>query len=127
MNKAFGGLVILLGALCLALIWNNSTSKLAAEAQKAEERPEGLKQLNRPAVRDACAQHPLWSMEICRTMDSNGVTVGMTYEQLLLSKGKPQHVNTTLSGNHEREQWVYANKEYVYLDNGIVAATQDSM
>lgn len=53
--------------------------------------------------------------------------IGMTEEEVLKSSwGKPNKVNRTTTANTVYEQWVYGSNRYVYLDNGIVTAIQDS-
>ena len=40
--------------------------------------------------------------------------------------GEPQRKNKTTTGNTVREQWVYGNGNYVYIENGVVTGWQDS-
>ena len=52
------------------------------------------------------------------------VWIGMTHEQLRESWGAPEDVNTTITAAGKREQWVYGNGQYAYLENGRVTAIQ---
>lgn len=48
---------------------------------------------------------------------SQGVSVGMTKEEVLMSSwGRPQHVNSTTTSRGTREQWVYGGGNYLYFD-----------
>lgn len=55
-----------------------------------------------------------------------GVTVGMTKEEVLMSNwGKPRRVNATTTRHGRREQWVY-NGGYLYFDEtGRLTAIQN--
>lgn len=53
--------------------------------------------------------------------------IGMTAEEVLQSSwGKPDEVNRTVTATVTHEQWVYSDNKYIYLDNGVVTAIQDS-
>ena len=55
------------------------------------------------------------------------VRIGMTKEQVYAScLGEPQAINTTTTLGGTREQLIYRNGVYVYLDAGIVTAIQES-
>lgn len=66
----------------------------------------------------------LWPMNIQNDILRGYIRTGFTREQVLLSWGKPDHVNTTrtLVGIHE--QWVFGEapfpRSYVYFENGVV-------
>ncbi len=66
----------------------------------------------------------LWPMRIQDDILRGYIRQGFTREQVVLSWGRPDHVNTTqtLVGIHE--QWVYGEspfpKSYVYFENGFV-------
>ncbi|ERN54331.1 hypothetical protein [Alkalihalophilus marmarensis] len=52
--------------------------------------------------------------------------IGMTKEEVKNTDwGKPQKINRTTTAYGVREQWVYPNYKYVYLEDGIVTAIQD--
>lgn len=66
----------------------------------------------------------LWPIRIQEDVLHGYIRQGFTREQVVLSWGRPDHVNTTrtLVGIHE--QWVYGEppfpKSYVYFENGLV-------
>lgn len=56
-----------------------------------------------------------------------GINIGMTREDVLKSNwGRPERVNTTVTTRGTREQWVYGGSQYLYFDNGILTAVQQS-
>lgn len=66
----------------------------------------------------------LWPIRIQNDVLAGNIRVGFSPEQVILSWGKPDHVNRTrtLVGIHE--QWVYGEnpfpRAYVYFENGMV-------
>lgn len=53
--------------------------------------------------------------------------IGMSDEEVLDSTwGSPKKKNKTTTAYGTWEQWVYDNSRYIYLDNGIVTAIQES-
>jgi len=66
----------------------------------------------------------LWPIRIQEDVLRGFIRQEFTREQVVLSWGRPDHVNTTrtLVGIHE--QWVYGEppfpKSYVYFENGLV-------
>lgn len=66
-----------------------------------------------------------WPSEMKRLVVARQVRIGMTAEMVRLSWGSPTRVNSTVLPSGRREQWVYSD-DYVYLDNGVVAAIQTS-
>jgi hypothetical protein len=55
-----------------------------------------------------------------------GVRIGMTKEQVLATQwGKPKSVNTTVTANSRREQWVYGGNSYLYFVNDILTTIQN--
>ncbi len=57
-------------------------------------------------------------------IEQGRVLPGMTKEQVLLAKGKPEAVNVIEGGWGTIEQWVYGgyNPEFIYITNGRVTA-----
>lgn len=54
-------------------------------------------------------------------------SIGMTAAEVKKSSwGYPEKINTTETEYGTREQWVYSDNRYVYLEDGIVTAIQDS-
>jgi hypothetical protein len=57
---------------------------------------------------------------------SRGVSIGMTTEEVLQSSwGKPKDINKTITDYGTREQWVYANYNYLYFEDGILVTIQN--
>lgn len=54
-------------------------------------------------------------------------SIGMTAAEVKKSSwGYPEKINTTETEYGTREQWVYSDNRYIYLEDGIVTAIQDS-
>ncbi|MFH1758356.1 MAG: hypothetical protein ABH969_09950 [Pseudomonadota bacterium] len=66
----------------------------------------------------------LWPIKIQNDILRGFIRVGFTPEQVILTWGRPEHVNTTRTLMGVHEQWVYGKKPfpkaYVYLENGFV-------
>lgn len=82
------------------------------------------------AVRDAIfAKHPEWPMAHKSAVSRGEVALGMTSDQVRLSRGRPSDVNRSVGSWGVHEQWVYRKtnlkNEYVYLENGVVTSWQD--
>jgi hypothetical protein len=104
-----------------------SLASHAQIAQAAEQtRPRDLEMLKRLSVKTACAKHTEWDMATCQTMDAREVSLGMTADQIRLSWGKPEKINTTTTARREHEQWVYGQGQYLYVDNGVLKSMQGS-
>ena len=87
--------------------------KIANAAREAEE-----KQL---FLRDA----PKREAERKKIAKTQGVSIGMTQEQVLESKwGRPQSKNRITSAGGTMEQWVYGGN-YLYFENGILRTVQN--
>jgi hypothetical protein len=57
---------------------------------------------------------------------NNGVSIGMTAEQIRKSSwGKPRSINETITAAGKHEQWVYGGG-YLYLENGVLTSIQTS-
>lgn len=55
---------------------------------------------------------------------SQGVSIGMTYEEVLASSwGRPTRVNKTTRATSETQQWVY-DGGYLYFENGLLRTIQ---
>lgn len=53
------------------------------------------------------------------------IYVGDSDVKVLEVLGEPERKNRTTTGNTTREQWVYGNGQYIYIENGSVTAFQD--
>jgi hypothetical protein len=66
----------------------------------------------------------LWPIRVQEDVLRGYIRQGFTREQVVLSWGKPDHVNTTRTLVGVHEQWVYGEppfpKSYVYFENGLV-------
>ena len=66
----------------------------------------------------------LWPIRIQEDVLKGYIRQGFTREQVVLSWGRPDHVNTTQTLVGVHEQWVYGEppfpKSYVYFENGLV-------
>ncbi len=66
----------------------------------------------------------LWPLRIQNEILRGNIQPGFTLEQVLISWGKPNHVNTTRTLVGVHEQWVYGESpfpnSYVYFENGVV-------
>jgi hypothetical protein len=60
--------------------------------------------------------------EIAAERRAQGVRIGMAPHEVVASSwGKPQRINRTTSASGVREQWVYANGNYLYFEDGLLA------
>lgn len=57
---------------------------------------------------------------------TSGNGIGISAESALKRFGRPQKVNRTTTASGVREQWVYDDGQYVYVENGRVTAIQQS-
>ena len=66
----------------------------------------------------------LWPLRIQNDILAGNIGTGFTPEQVVLSWGKPDHINTTRTLVGVHEQWVYGESpfpnSYVYFENGSV-------
>jgi hypothetical protein len=66
----------------------------------------------------------MWPLRIQEDILKGYLRQGFTREQVVLSWGRPDHVNTTRTLVGVHEQWVYGEppfpKSYVYFENGVV-------
>jgi hypothetical protein len=57
---------------------------------------------------------------------SQGVSVGMTEEEVLASNwGKPKRINTTTRASGVSAQWVYDGGGYLYFEDGVLRTIQN--
>lgn len=71
-------------------------------------------------------KHPDWSRKVCEAIAGKKVGVGMSAEQVRLSWGKPEKVNSTVYGRGTHEQWVYGGSQYVYFEDGVMTSLQQT-
>src|SRR5262249_31406381 len=68
----------------------------------------------KPKARKLWKEHSDWDLDLCQSIADRKVAIGMMAEQVRLSWGKPDRVNTTTIRGYEQEQWVYGVGEYLY-------------
>ena len=69
-----------------------------------------------------------YGSKIANAIFDRSVVIGMTYQQVIESIGRPSDTNRTTTAYGTSTQLVYTNNrkiKYVYLENGIVTAFQD--
>lgn len=52
------------------------------------------------------------------------VRAGMITEQCRMAWGEPEHINRTVDGRGEHEQWVYGGGHYLYFDDEVLQSIQ---
>jgi hypothetical protein len=62
--------------------------------------------------------------DIRRLVRNHNVRIGMKGEYAAMAWGEPDHINTTITGEHTMEQWVYSQTKYLYVEDGIVVTIQ---
>jgi len=65
-----------------------------------------------------------WPEPVVTAVLAGRVRVGMTAAQVEAGWGAPLEVNRTTSARGRDEQWVYGERRYVYLTNGVVRTIQ---
>jgi hypothetical protein len=66
-----------------------------------------------------------WSNIIWAAIDEHNVLIGMTRQQVVVSWGEPQVINTTRGVEGESEQWVYSSHRYLYFSKGVLTSIQE--
>lgn len=67
-----------------------------------------------------------WAEAIWRNIELERVVVGMTLEQVIMSKGEPRAFNETKTANTYSAQLVYENNVYIYInERNVVTAIQE--
>ncbi|HEY2491322.1 MAG TPA: hypothetical protein VGI33_00050 [Paenibacillus sp.] len=68
--------------------------------------------------------HPSWSDKIWKAIQSQKIATGMNAEQVLMSWGGPDRINSHNKSYIRVEQWVYGNT-YLYFYNGVLDSWND--
>ena len=70
-----------------------------------------------------------YGSKIANAIFDRSVVIGMTYQQVIESLGRPSDTNCTTTAYGTSTQLVYYSNnrktKYVYLENGIVTSFQD--
>ncbi len=92
---------------------------------------EGTKHSSRPSIQtDFMISNDFdllvnkYSNENADAILTNSVKLGMTEEMCILSWGKPDKINKSISQNDYTEQWVYGDS-YLYFAKGILKSIQN--
>jgi hypothetical protein len=101
-----------------------SAAQQAAQKSPEQVRTEALAHLS-PRAKKLCTDHPIWEIDICNRIAKHEVQIGMTAEQIRLSWGAPEKINSTVLQNSRSEQWVYSS-DYLYVEDGILMSLQTS-
>ena len=77
-------------------------------------------------ARIAALQSKGWPAEVLAMVLAGEVRIGMTADQAREAWGPPQSMNTTVTKSGRSEQWVYGVGQYLYFENGVLTAIQQS-
>jgi len=95
--------------------WIEGTNGIRRSTKNKNEMMDLLKDLSKT----------MWPIRIQEDILRGYIRQGFSREQVVLSWGRPDHVNTTRTLVGVHEQWVYGEplfpKSYVYFENGVVA------
>jgi hypothetical protein len=70
--------------------------------------------------------------QVENAVQARKVFIGMSAADVVRSWGPPTKVNRTVTASGAREQWIYrggdkiGDEKYLYIENGVVEAFQDS-
>jgi len=87
--------------------------------KRAQEAKRALKKIAED--RNASAQQ----RKVAKAKFEGKITIGMTAEEVRQAWGPPDRINRTVTSRYKHEQWVYG-KTYIYIDDGVMTAYQDS-
>lgn len=65
-----------------------------------------------------------WSRAVWNTIERESVSIGMSKEQVRMSWGEPEDVNSTTTALGRTEQWVYPGSKYLYFRDGKLTTIQ---
>jgi hypothetical protein len=63
---------------------------------------------------------------IIDAIHKDGIVIGMNQNEVKLSLGDPEIINSTVNAYGSYEQWVYVHGLYLYFDNGTLTSFQSS-
>jgi ribosomal protein L13 len=94
--------------------WVDEKSGIRRSNKNKEEMRNLLQELSKTS----------WPLQIQNDILGGYIRIGFTPEQVVLSWGRPDHINTTKTLVGVHEQWVYGENpfpnSYVYFENGLV-------
>lgn len=105
----------------------DSASKVAVNEQKKIQKEDeaALKKKYGKRFWKTHVDHPEWSLDLCKDLYNHKYWIGMTYEMLISTRGKPNTVKTSNygSGNNYQCCWDDWNPSCFYLgsDNIITS------
>ena len=107
---------------------------IAANSQKTAEAHEKLSALQAKAndylkqqkEKDEAEQRQE-QIRLAELAKKPNVRIGMSKSQVInqSSWGEPKYINRTITKRGTREQWVYSEYMYLYVDNGRLTVIQD--
>jgi hypothetical protein len=117
-------IIVVIGVVVLVSVFGKSSSHPESPSPTVHADPTPDPKWAASAAGKLCSKHPGWEREACETIVKKQIYAGMTAEQVRVSWGKPEHINSTITGNRTSEQWVYRSGAYVYFDEGIMTSLQ---
>lgn len=105
-------------AKCRALV-----DAIAAETPEAKRARAAKLERERLSAAQEVAKQPLPDKPLAQRVIVSDPAIGMSeYEASNTRWGRPESVNRTVTRHGTREQWVYGDGRYIYLENGRVTA-----
>jgi hypothetical protein len=97
----------------------DSANKVAEKEQKRKQKgvEAALKKKYGMKFWKIHVKHPEWSLDLCKDLSDHKSWIGMTYEMLICSRGKPNTINTSNygSGNNYQCCWDDWNPSCFYM------------
>jgi len=69
-----------------------------------------------------------WGQDITNLIKNQKIKIGMSKYQVMVSWGKPDKINKTISKTYKKEQWIYKrfySNQYLYFEDGLLITIQD--
>jgi hypothetical protein len=105
-------------------------ARAAEEARRSTEaraKAERLKaQAEAAERRRATILAKKWPREIEQAVLDRQIRIGMTSEQVQVSRGKPASIHETIRASGTSEHWRYGDDQVLYFENGILTTIQRS-
>lgn len=81
---------------------------------------------NRETSKEARRSEVTQAAEIKTALEKHQVVIGMNADQCRLAWGNPTSIHRTVTGASVHEQWVYGIGNYLYFDDGVLSAIQNT-